>query len=51
MNTVESFHEDSHYEAKSDIRKFGITELHEGQSLEAWEKAYLDRAGGNKSSH
>jgi len=35
----------------SEVRKFGITELREGQSLEAWEKAYRDRAGGNKSSH
>lgn len=35
----------------SDVRKFGITQLREGQSLEAWEKAYLARVGADKSSH
>jgi hypothetical protein len=34
----------------SDVRKLGITQLREGQSLEAWEKAYLERTRGRKSS-
>jgi hypothetical protein len=27
----------------SDVRKFGITQLREGRSLEDWEKGYLER--------